>query len=153
MAGTEQRVTLAGSVEAIRFRSEQTRYVVLSVRVEGRADFVVATGHSRTIETGAEVELRGRWVEHPTYGRQFAFDQKGTKTSEIIETNASSDTSETSEAVETSKTSETSEADEAIDTGETIKTSETRETRESSETSESSEASETSEIERKRFLG
>lgn len=75
MAGKEQRVTLAGSVQAVRFRNEQTRYVVLSMRVEGRADLVVATGHSRSIESGAEVELIGRWVEHPTYGRQFAFDR------------------------------------------------------------------------------
>ena len=68
-------MTLAGSVQAVRFRNEQTRYVVLSMRVEGRADLVVATGHSRSIESGAEVELIGRWVEHPTYGRQFAFDR------------------------------------------------------------------------------
>lgn len=75
MADNTRRAALSGSVQGIRYRNAETRYLVLSVRVEGRADLVVATGHGRDVEVGAAVELQGRWVEHPTYGRQFAFER------------------------------------------------------------------------------
>ncbi len=59
---------LNGVVNRIIFSSE-TGFVVAELIAGG--DEVVACGNLLGLHEGAQVELEGDWVEHPTYGRQF----------------------------------------------------------------------------------
>jgi exodeoxyribonuclease V alpha subunit len=70
--GTDQ---LRGTVERVVYHDERTRYTVLRVSVPGASELVTAVGRTSAPESGAEAELVGSWANHPTHGRQFAFDR------------------------------------------------------------------------------
>ena len=71
-AGTE---TLAGSVENIRFRNEETGYVVCDVKpAESMMSTVTVVGTCAAIWVGEELTAKGKWVTHPQYGRRFQAD-------------------------------------------------------------------------------
>ncbi len=65
---------LRGSVVHVRYHDPNSLYTVMSLKVRGVVEHVIAVGHTREIEEDAEVELTGQWVEHGKHGRQFAFD-------------------------------------------------------------------------------
>jgi len=69
------RESLAGVVERMRYHDPRTRYTVALINVPGRPDLAVAVGRSDGLEEGLEVELVGRWVDHPKHGMQFSFEQ------------------------------------------------------------------------------
>jgi exodeoxyribonuclease V alpha subunit len=71
---------LRGVVERLTYHNEETGYTVaklapeLSARIgEGRELTVV--GNMMGVNVGESVELRGRWIVHAEYGRQFQVEQ------------------------------------------------------------------------------
>lgn len=66
---SEQYLQLAGSVEEIIFRNEDTGFTVLNLTSAAGTETVV--GEFSGVEAGEELVLTGRYVSHPTYGYQF----------------------------------------------------------------------------------
>ena len=63
---------VSGTVESIVFRNDETGYTICSVRpAEGRGEQVTVVGTSAAIWVGEELTARGRWNQHPQFGRQF----------------------------------------------------------------------------------
>ncbi|MCA8960493.1 MAG: ATP-dependent RecD-like DNA helicase [Planctomycetes bacterium] len=63
----EETVVLEGVLRDIVYRSES--WCVL--RVETGAESVTVVGHLSAVQPGERLRLRGRWKEHPRFGRQF----------------------------------------------------------------------------------
>ncbi|MDR2525792.1 MAG: ATP-dependent RecD-like DNA helicase [Oscillospiraceae bacterium] len=64
---------LQGVVESVTYRSEESGYTVLELAVNG--ELATAVGALPSISPGEALSLRGRWVQHATYGRQFSVEQ------------------------------------------------------------------------------
>lgn len=65
----EEFETLEGTVSAILFQNKENGYTILKMKVEGEEQSVV--GVMPDISPGEFVEIKGEWVNHPTYGRQM----------------------------------------------------------------------------------
>ena len=74
--------TLRGVIERITYHNEETGYTVAKLAPDsgaGRGGFganreIAIIGNMAGINVGESVELTGRWVLHPEYGRQFAVE-------------------------------------------------------------------------------
>ena len=62
---------IAGVVESVVFRSEETGYTVCSVRMTGPRDPVTVVGSCAAIWVGETLKATGAWVRHPQHGMQF----------------------------------------------------------------------------------
>lgn len=62
--------SLRGTVERLTFQNPENGYTVARVVAE-RGDAVVVVGTLPGVQEGDALELSGRWVEHPRFGRQF----------------------------------------------------------------------------------
>ncbi len=62
---------LAGIVERIRFRADDTGFSVLLVQPDGDFPPVAVVGFLSGIREGERVEFEGEWGDHPRFGRQF----------------------------------------------------------------------------------
>ncbi len=62
---------LEGSVERVTYYNEENGYSVIRLNVEGRSDLVTVVGNLPEVQPGESLRLRGRWTNHPQYGRQF----------------------------------------------------------------------------------
>jgi exodeoxyribonuclease V alpha subunit len=65
---------LEGVVERTVFHAPDSRWTVLRAKVEGEVALVTVVGRTTGIEDGADFSAHGRWVTHPTHGRQFQFE-------------------------------------------------------------------------------
>lgn len=63
---------LCGTVERVVYHDPRSRYTVLRLLAPGHETLVTAVGRMVSVETGAELTLRGRWDSHPQHGRQFS---------------------------------------------------------------------------------
>ena len=76
--GTERALAdlelLEGVVERTVFHSADTRWTVLRAKVENEPALITVVGRTIGIEDGADFSAHGRWVVHPTHGRQFQFE-------------------------------------------------------------------------------
>ena len=76
--------TLTGTIERITFQSEETGYTVARLRPEPgacttesltgasvRDGLLTVTGELAKLATGERIEIRGYWVTHKQYGKQF----------------------------------------------------------------------------------
>ena len=72
-AATTTGEPLVGTVERVVYHKEDTRYLVMRLRVEGHDTLVTVVGRGMPPEDGAKVELTGAWDVHPQHGRQFRF--------------------------------------------------------------------------------
>ena len=70
-AAPPDRELLAGQVERVTFRSEESGFVVLRVRVRGRHDAATVVGHAAAVSAGEEVRASGSWTNDPKHGPQF----------------------------------------------------------------------------------
>lgn len=66
---TQERIN--GAVERVTFRSADTGYSVLKIRVSGQKDLVTLVGTTSTANVGESIEATGEWMNHPGFGRQF----------------------------------------------------------------------------------
>ena len=60
---------LEGLVEAIIFRSEDTGYVV--AKVTANKELITIVGVMPLIREGQQIEIKGNWIQHKQFGRQF----------------------------------------------------------------------------------
>lgn len=77
--------TLKGTVHKITYRNDQNGYTVATVRC-GREN-ITAVGTMPFLAEGDGVELEGKFVTHPAYGKQFSvnsFERKTPKTAAAI---------------------------------------------------------------------
>ena len=65
----ESLVELQGTVEEIVFHNENTGFTVLEIMTED--EYVTVVGVIADVAPGEELRLRGNWVTHQTFGRQF----------------------------------------------------------------------------------
>lgn len=77
MKGEQDIEQLVGVVERTVFHNADTRWTVLRVRLPGEPALQTLVGRSPGVEEGAEIRAQGRWTEHPSHGRQFAFEYLG----------------------------------------------------------------------------
>ena len=74
---TNDECEIEGTVEAVIFQNEDNGYSVLSVDIGGNE--ITAVGNMPFFAKGDLVRLRGCYVNHPTFGRQFkvnSFEKK-----------------------------------------------------------------------------
>ncbi len=71
---TEQGKVITGTVEAVVYRNDANGYTILEVFSEEAKEVVTAVGTMPFVGEGEAVELRGEWVFHPEYGKQFRAD-------------------------------------------------------------------------------
>jgi exodeoxyribonuclease V alpha subunit len=80
-------VEFAGTVSRITYRSEDTGYTVLRASPEGEERTVSLVGKMPPVAAGERIRARGRWVEHPKFGRQLevtSMERKKPHTGEAI---------------------------------------------------------------------
>lgn len=58
-----------GVVEGIVYRNAENGYSVLDISYDGK--LITAVGALSCVDVGEELSMRGEWVVHPTFGRQF----------------------------------------------------------------------------------
>ncbi len=63
--------TLEGVIERITFQNEENGYTVARLIPRGYGNEVTVIGTLTGVSVGESVSLRGYWIQHPTYGRQF----------------------------------------------------------------------------------
>ena len=68
-AGGEE--TLTGRIERVTFSNPDNGWTVLSVRIAKPARSLVAVGHLPSPTAGEFIEMTGRFVDNPQFGRQF----------------------------------------------------------------------------------
>lgn len=64
-------VTLEAVLERITYANEETGYTVARVATSGSSDLLTVVGALLGAQPGESLRLRGRWRDHPQYGRQF----------------------------------------------------------------------------------
>jgi exodeoxyribonuclease V alpha subunit len=70
--GTEQEpIEVEGQIEGITFSSDETGFAVARVRVAGHEDPVTVVGNLPAPRPGEMLRMRGFWIDHPRFGRQF----------------------------------------------------------------------------------
>ncbi len=65
---------IEGVVERTVYHDPETRWTVLRAKLTDEPALVTVVGRSHGIEDGADFSAHGRWVVHPTHGRQFSFE-------------------------------------------------------------------------------
>ena len=78
---------LVGTVARVTYRSEATGYTVLRVSPEGDERTLAVVGRMPPLAVGERIRARGRWVEHPKFGRQLevvSLERKEPHTEEAI---------------------------------------------------------------------
>ncbi len=64
-------VTLEGTLERVRYASEQDDWSVVVLALAGAGGEVTAVGNLAGVQPGESLQLKGRWTQHPKFGRQF----------------------------------------------------------------------------------
>ena len=73
MEKRERIELLKGTIESVVYRNENNDYTVLEI-VDGEDNLITAVGVIPMAFEGEIVSLKGRWVYHKEFGKQFAFD-------------------------------------------------------------------------------
>jgi exodeoxyribonuclease V alpha subunit len=62
---------IEGQVDRITFANEETGYTVLKILTDKGDDPITAVGHVMSPVPGEILQMRGDWIQHPKFGRQF----------------------------------------------------------------------------------
>ena len=73
MTSNSNFVELEGKINHIVFRSEESGYTVFTIETEGEE--CTCVGSFSHIVVSEKIKAKGRWKEHPTYGRQFFVEE------------------------------------------------------------------------------
>jgi exodeoxyribonuclease V alpha subunit len=68
---TEPLQTLEGALERLTYQNEENGYTVARLVPKGKSYEVTVTGALSGVSAGETLQLRGTWITHPRYGRQF----------------------------------------------------------------------------------
>ena len=68
------RRLVAGVVEHVVYRSEESGYHVLRVRADGEREAATVVGHCAGVSPGERIRAEGSWGTHRSYGKQFTAD-------------------------------------------------------------------------------
>ncbi|MHC5212543.1 MAG: SF1B family DNA helicase RecD2 [Planctomycetota bacterium] len=71
----EQPIALRGTLVSITFRNEDNGYTVARVELDDEPKPVTAVGCMPGVVEGDTLALSGRWIEHPSYGRQLEVER------------------------------------------------------------------------------
>ena len=71
---TEQGNVINGTVEAVVYRNDANGYTILEVYSEDRKEVITVVGTIPFVGEGEAVTVRGEWVFHNEYGKQFRAD-------------------------------------------------------------------------------
>ncbi|MCB9897446.1 MAG: ATP-dependent RecD-like DNA helicase [Planctomycetes bacterium] len=71
-ADDDARVELDGTLLVITYRNDTNGWTVARLEVEGHKDPVTLVGSLPGVEVGDSLRVRGRWTDHPSYGKQLA---------------------------------------------------------------------------------
>lgn len=64
-------VTLEGTLQRVRYASEQDDWSVVVLALAGTGGEVTAVGNLAGVQPGESLQLSGRWTQHAKFGRQF----------------------------------------------------------------------------------
>ncbi|MGA2614593.1 MAG: ATP-dependent RecD-like DNA helicase [Spirochaetia bacterium] len=64
-------VTLEGTLQRVRYASEQDDWSVVVLALGGTGGEVTAVGNLAGVQPGESLQLSGRWTQHAKFGRQF----------------------------------------------------------------------------------
>ena len=65
----EDLITFEGFIEAVTYQNNENGFTVFEFSSGG--EYITATGSMGTMYPGEKFSFSGRWVTHPTFGRQF----------------------------------------------------------------------------------
>lgn len=65
----DEAEAISGVVEGIIFRNAENGYSVLDISCDGK--LITAVGELSFVDIGEELSMRGEWVVHPNFGKQF----------------------------------------------------------------------------------
>ncbi|MBE6821013.1 MAG: ATP-dependent RecD-like DNA helicase [Ruminococcaceae bacterium] len=68
----DELITITGTVEYITYRNTENGYTVLDFSSDG--ELFTATGNVGELYNGEKVSFTGKWMVHPTFGKQFKFE-------------------------------------------------------------------------------
>jgi exodeoxyribonuclease V alpha subunit len=71
MTDPEEHIELDGQIESLTYVNEENGYTVAKVRVAGYSDPVTIVGQLLSPSPGEVLRMKGLWVSHPRFGRQF----------------------------------------------------------------------------------
>jgi exodeoxyribonuclease V alpha subunit len=69
--GSDRMQSLEGTVERVTYFNPENGYSVIRLRPARGSDVVTLVGNLPEVTPGETLRLRGDWVAHPEYGRQF----------------------------------------------------------------------------------
>jgi len=71
MTEPEEHIELEGQIESLTYVNEENGYTVAKVRVSGYPETVTIVGPLLSPTPGEVLKMKGVWVNHPRFGRQF----------------------------------------------------------------------------------
>jgi exodeoxyribonuclease V alpha subunit len=72
--GRDDKTMLKGTLDRIRFESENGEFAVCDLDVNGRRGTVTMVGNIMSARPGESVEVTGEWQNNPKFGRQFRIE-------------------------------------------------------------------------------
>jgi exodeoxyribonuclease V alpha subunit len=75
----DSQTELEGQIERITYFSEETGFTVARLKVQGSSDPVTVVGSLIAPTPGEILMLKGSWLTHPKFGRQFKIESHRTK--------------------------------------------------------------------------
>jgi exodeoxyribonuclease V alpha subunit len=62
---------LTGQIERITYTNPENGFTIARVRVQGQRDLITVVGNLMAPTPGEILNMKGEWVKHPKYGKQF----------------------------------------------------------------------------------
>lgn len=69
---TEKEQVIRGNVKRVTFRNAENGYSVLQLTVSGKEEQITVVGTALEAKVGSHLVVRGTYLEHPKFGRQFS---------------------------------------------------------------------------------
>ncbi len=67
--------TVEGTLERITFSNEENGYTIAKLHVTGLRQPLTIVGYLPGVSVGEALQLEGKWVQHPSYGKQLAVER------------------------------------------------------------------------------
>lgn len=61
---------LAGTIERFLFNNKENGYCVFVMQLKGK-ETIIVKGHAPALQSGQQITVKGSWVFHPKFGKQF----------------------------------------------------------------------------------